>query len=115
MTKFNDVRHGDVDFIDCGEEAKELIEANMPQVINGNTYVVALGETTGHRHVLTMEKPDTLSLKELNDGTVLMVLGSKGTITHEEHGPLTIFPGAYIKMIEREFNPLSKEVFQSLD
>lgn len=53
--------------------------------------VLAHGETTGHAHRLAEASGGLLY--EAEDGTLYVKVGPKGaTITHEEHGPVTLPP-----------------------
>jgi len=112
------VRHGDVDLIAISKEEADQILANSQTVktIGGtDQWVAALGETTGHRHVITAEKPKSMEIFELSDGRAIIKMGSSGTITHEEHHARPILPGFFLKDIEREFDPWEQQIRQSQD
>jgi len=114
----NNYRHGDISFHGISEkEAKEMTK--IPWDKNAkkdlSSFVVALGESTGHKHVLTMEKPKSLAVIEMENGEAIMVLNAPGTITHEEHDPITLEPGFYVKKIEREYDPFKDMARRSLD
>jgi len=111
----NNYRHGDVTFhetqdaIALGHDQKKLKR-------NLTSYVVALGEATGHKHLMTMDEPGTLEvLEEDGEGNAVFHLKSRGVMTHEEHAPITLEPGIYIRKIEQEYDPFRDEARLALD
>ncbi|MEV6969931.1 hypothetical protein AB0M47_32935 [Hamadaea sp. NPDC051192] len=66
--------------------------------------VLALGEATGHAHVLTGERVALLSPPEEPDRLYLLIEGY-GRLVHEEHGPISLTPGAYRVVRQREYFP----------
>ena len=101
-------RHGDILF----RPIKEELKGN--KVAHTESFTVALGEATGHHHVITVENPDNLDIVETPMGYVL-TLKSEGTLTHEEHGTLTIAPGIYQVGREREHDWFAKSTRQVID
>lgn len=73
----------------------------------GTKYVLAEGEVTGHAHRLEskadIEIGGEMGRKEFHAPTGV-------TITHEEHGPITLRPGKYATGIVQEFDPLAEEL-----
>jgi hypothetical protein len=69
-----------------------------------NRMVVALGEATGHAHVLTGERVSLLCAPEDPDRLFVLVEGY-GRLGHEEHGPIALGPGAYRVIRQREYFP----------
>ncbi len=88
-------RHGDISFKRVDKIPTDLKEIK----ILGNSWVVAEGETTGHKHLLTAER---MVIKQANDGRFYLSLDSDGVITHEEHKTITIPVGDYVVINERE-------------
>lgn len=91
-------RHGDVNFhvLKATKDVKgEVIEHN-------GSFVVELGGATGHKHVLTVADPKNLVIRETSDHKFYFELLSEGELSHEEHKTITIPPGRYIKVRERE-------------
>jgi len=83
-------------------------------------FVVALGEVTGHKHVMTLERPvrdvyGITSKDMLLGDEVLFHVKEPGVMTHEEHTPITIDTGYYIRKIERDFDPFSEMARRALD
>jgi hypothetical protein len=64
--------------------------------------VLAAGEATGHHHRIKDK-----SVKEylLADKRIVRVGNKGGTITHEEHDPITLPKGDYEVVQQREFDP----------
>ncbi len=79
--------------------------------------ILALGEHTGHKHVITIDRPQTnMELFEGANGKIyLSIDGGTATATHEEHKPITFLPGIYEMGFEREYDYLMEEVKQVLD
>lgn len=88
-------RHGDINF-----HQSKKIEGDI--VKHDGSFVVGLGETTGHRHVLTVEKPSDLVIRKDAKGDYYFELKAEGTLTHEEHKTLRMPPGIYKKFQEEE-------------
>lgn len=68
----------------------------------GRKHVIALGEVTGHSHVL--EGRSTIVEDELEQRFVA-VLSDGGVLTHQEHGTIDIPPGTYKIERQREYSP----------
>lgn len=98
------ISHGDVNLHPITkEEYEKLAETAELQKHNGS-WVLAYGETTGHRHIITAE-PDTLEVRKLTDGRgMIFKVGVPSPLTHEEHGKLDVEEDYYIQIAERELN-----------
>ena len=68
----------------------------------GLEYVVALGEKTGHKHIL--KSTGDIQVSGVFGEQLKLILAEGGTITHDEHGPITLEPGAYEVVQERELD-----------
>jgi hypothetical protein len=66
--------------------------------------VLALGEATGHAHVVTGEGVALLSPPDDPD-TLYLVIDGYGRLGHEEHGPITLPPASYRVIRQREYFP----------
>jgi hypothetical protein len=72
---------------------------------------VAYGEVTGHSHALAVEDRKVAEVLEIGDGLYVHVTGAGvrieggATFVHEEHGSITLEPGAYRVTIQREYLP----------
>lgn len=101
-------RHGDlllkkVSAIPAGENKAE-----------GNSHVLAEGEHTGHKHVITTEPGSLLKIVEV-DGTMYIETAGSATVTHEEHKPITLEPGKWMVVHEVEYDPFAKQIRQVVD
>lgn len=129
-------RHGDLVFIALTDEQKDRLANNAKMKSHDKAHdsaVLALGETTGHRHVLTMKKPASLKIYKIDqtidltkegirtstghvsDTDVIVVLESDGVMTHEEHGDLDLPKGSYLKRIKNEFDPFEDQWKEVID
>jgi len=64
--------------------------------------VLAYGEATGHAHAVLDED---VMLLERGDVRFLKVGTAGATLQHEEHAPVTIAPGSYRVVRQREYSP----------
>jgi hypothetical protein len=69
-----------------------------------NRMVLALGEATGHAHVITGERVSMLCPPDDPERLFLLIEGY-GRLGHEEHGPIALSPGAYRVIRQREYFP----------
>lgn len=90
-------RHGDITLHPSVDEQGEVIN-------HTGKYVLAEGETTGHKHVISVPKIEDMVIKKLADGSILLTLKADGQITHEEHTTIKIPKGIYKMNNEREYN-----------
>ena len=65
--------------------------------------VLALGEVTGHAHVVVAEKDD-LVLFDNGKGFRILKVGSEAELVHEEHETKPLPPGAYRVIQQREWD-----------
>jgi hypothetical protein len=102
-------QQGDVLLIPIQDPRKgELPEgAKAPEIVRTERVTLALGEVTGHSHVI-----DDVDLIEDFFGSPVVIIGEGGnTLKHideddvltEEHEPLEIEPGAYMVREQREY------------
>jgi len=71
---------------------------------------LALGEATGHHHSFVKDV-EVYEIK--NDPRKWVVIEEKGTLTHQEHGTVTLSPGVYVfdQQVEADpFTGLSRRV-----
>ena len=101
-------RHGDISFHKVSKAEGELVKHN-------GSYVVAEGETTGHKHLLKVKNPENLIIHKDTFGNMYFTLKEEGTISHEEHKTLTIGIGTYKEVREREMDWFSKSVRRVID
>jgi hypothetical protein len=92
----NNYRHGDVSL-----HQTQSLPDGLQLVEHNGSFAIALGEVTGHRHLVTVEKPEHMTLY-LDPSTNLYVLNltAPAKISHEEHATITLEPGIYIQKQE---------------
>lgn len=78
------------------------------------SFVLALGEQTGHKHVITCD-PLEMDVYDEGNGYFVLDLRSQATITHEEHQMIVLEPGQYRVEKEREFDHFSHTVRKVID
>ncbi len=98
-------RHGDLTL-----RPVEKIEGK--EVKHNGSFVVAEGETTGHKHLLTAER---MVVRQDAEGRYYLDLGSDGKLTHEEHKTITLPAGKYEVIREREMDWFQKSVRRVVD
>lgn len=95
-------RHGDVSLIPQ-EEIKKLKE-----VYKGNSYVLAYGEQTGHKHLLeTKEAAGIAILQDEATGKFYLKVNAPASLSHEEHKTQEVQQGFYLISNEREYDYFS--------
>jgi hypothetical protein len=80
------------------------------EVEHTGSVVLALGEKTGHKHVITTANPTDLQAWKQLDGGWVITLKTEGQLTHNQHGALTIAPGTYRIGQEREVDWFAKGI-----
>lgn len=101
-------RHGDIllkriETLPKGDEVKT----------NGQ-YILAYGEVTGHKHVMTVDKPEHLKVLD-KDGGIFIELTEPATVTHEEHNTITVQPGYFEIIHEREYDSFLESARRVID
>jgi hypothetical protein len=89
---------------------------------NKSKLVVGLGEVTGHSHdIIALEGSEVFGvydgeiditendLAEM-DRLFFEVTGNGAVITHEEHKPIYLEAGKYLRINQVEFNPFTQEL-----
>ena len=66
--------------------------------------VLAEGKSTGHAHVVEDEEAELVRVGE----RMLLKLGRQATVTHEEHGPVTLEAGVWEVGRVQEYDYLSQ-------
>jgi len=102
-------RHGDVILLKI-----EALPDGLKKIENNGSFVLALGETTGHKHVLTAPKID-LEVYQDAQGRNYFKVNSDARLSHEEHGTLVITPDIYVQGQEREKDWFSGAVRKVVD
>ncbi len=98
----NIYRHGDIGLHPSKSTKGEIISHN-------GSFVLAEGETTGHKHTISVNDMTDMVVKKLADGSILLTLKTDGVLTHEEHKTLPIKKGTYKVVREREYDYYSMQ------
>ena len=70
--------------------------------------VLAYGEVTGHRHAIAEPHAELLVLPDQEiERRFLRIVGDKALLRHEEHDTITLPPGTYQVVRQREYVPPS--------
>lgn len=109
-------RHGDMTIF---KVSKDQV-AGM-QTAELKRLTLGLGEVTGHSHeVIAMDDSmiiehhqvagyDSAEIKTLTDReNIFFEVKGKAVILHEEHGPITLEEGYYLRTVQRQYNPFTK-------
>lgn len=62
--------------------------------------VIVAGEATGHAHRLQAG-----TILEAPDGALYLDITQTTQVVHEEHGPITLAPGLWLVVRQREYHP----------
>jgi len=107
----NIYRHGDLIFTPL----EKLPEDLMPIQLENNEAVLALGEVTGHRHVMRSQKEGDMKLFKDAQGRFVLEVKKPTELSHEEHKTLIFAPGFYVMDNEREHDYMEHVVRQVID
>lgn len=91
-------RQGDVLLVRVDELPKE-----RKDITPGDRIVLAYGEVTGHAHAIH-EPRSKARLWDAGAERFLQVI-QQTTLRHEEHDPITLEPGIYKVVRQREYDP----------
>lgn len=95
---------------DLGITPLEKMPDNLKKVYQGNKYILAYGEATGHKHTLVSSPLTKFEILEDEKGQKYLKLDEPTELIHDEHGTIKIERGAYIVHQEREYNYFDKEI-----
>lgn len=99
------VRQGDV----LLRQTKKAPTASARRVTDQGRVILAYGEQTGHAHeVIGVDNADPVPAMELfeePDGSRVLVVKRDALVRHEEHGPVSLAPGHYEVIRQREYSP----------
>lgn len=102
-------RHGDVNF-----HAVTKLEGKP--VKHDGSYIVARGEATGSTHVISVKDPKDMIIHETENGERYIELLKAALVTHtHDHETITIQPGIYKQVQEREMDWFANTVKKVVD
>lgn len=103
------IHQGDVLFVPVKEEIKGQKQTHI------GSFVLAEGEHTGHKHVISVPNLEDMDVYRTTEGGLMLVLRSEATVKHNQHGPLTVAPGTYRIGQEREYDPFAEITRKVID
>src|SRR5215469_14815167 len=77
------------------QEARPPVDLSPRQSL-----VIVAGEATGHTHRL-----QSGTILEAPDGALYLDVTQVTQVVHEEHGPITLEPGLWLVVRQREYSP----------
>ncbi|MGH7487877.1 MAG: hypothetical protein ACREMY_20095 [bacterium] len=92
-------RQGDV-FLVRMETLK--LQRATPVARDAGRIILARGEATGHAHAISSAEAELL---ELENGERYLRADAACELVHEEHGAITLEPGLYRVIRQREYGP----------
>ena len=90
-------RQGDVLLVPVDE-----VPAGKSVKREGSKLILARGEATGHHHAV-MER--NAELIESAEAVYLKIMEAPAHLTHQEHATITVAPGTYRVVRQREYQP----------
>lgn len=106
--KNNHYRHGD---LILGRSSEEV--SGMEKVAS-RTFVLAEGETTGHKHVIASET-GTVDIYRSGSGEIYVAIDGKASVSHDEHSTIEIPSGTYKLGRQREYDYFEMKANQVID
>ena len=91
-------RQGDV-LLRRVETDTDKMEREEPKA---GRFILAEGEATGHAHTI---EADSVVLYRSKDGKRVIVADEGAVVEHQEHAPITLPPGRYEIIRQREYSP----------
>lgn len=109
-------RHGDLIFKPVSKiDKRSLKKMALDKVGTKFGFTLALGEVTGHKHIMVADKKDDLKVYQDTFGRFVIDVAKETTLSHEEHAPLTFKPGIYLMEIEQEHDYFKQSARQVYD
>jgi hypothetical protein len=90
-------------------------EIKGKKVKHNGSIVLALGEKTGHKHVIETINHDDMEAWRTIDGEFVITLKTEAQVHHNQHGTITLPAGTYVTGKEREYDWFSEAVRQVID
>ena len=96
-------RQGDVFLRKVKEVPADAVVTEKKDQFGNKRIVLAYGEVTGHAHAI--HDLDAVDVFVKGDGTMYLSVKTPADLKHEEHGTITLPPGNYERVIQREYSP----------
>lgn len=95
---------GDVGIVSLTEKPKITFKPLTQEGL-----VVALGEVTGHRHVVVAEPESIVEFGQDEHGTYIVdVQKGQATLTHQQHAPYKLGIGIHALPVQHEYDELQE-------
>src|ERR1700761_4139586 len=107
MMKKKIYRQGDILLI-LTNELPELENVNIFSIEGPeeeNSIILALGESTGHKHQILDTKEKVFLRKSKNSNQFLLLVNDTVDLVHEEHNKITLPKGNYYVVRQRQYTP----------
>lgn len=114
MKKNLPIRHGDINLIPISEEKFNSVKGEV--IKHQGSYVLARGEATGSKHIITTEKKQKMKLVLGEDNNLYLSLTGEAKITHTHDHEILTTPkvGYYIQVQERELDHFAQSVVRKV-
>jgi len=108
------IRHGDVNLIPISEEQFKKVKGKV--IEHNGSYILARGEATGSKHMITTEKKQKMKLILGDDNNLYFALTSEAKLTHTYDHEILTTPkvGFYIQVAERELDHFANSVVRKV-
>lgn len=101
------IRQGDVLLLPIAAAPKNL----LPVAPEAERIVLAHGEVTGHHHSFALSERVALFREDGSGGGLfLTVAGAPAALEHQEHAPLSVAPGAWEVIRQREWTDADEPI-----
>lgn len=100
MRKPKIYRQGDILFVEVSDPAPD---ESQPVARESGRIIIARGESTGHAHAIVSQQAKLLSNPALNMRWI--VADAPAEVVHEEHATITLPPGVWQVVQQREYTP----------
>ena len=87
----------------------------LKKEFEGDRFILAYGEATGHHHLLTMPVPAKVQVFKNKKGETILYIDGVGVITHQEHQTHEVAPGWYRLGNEQEYDYWALESRKVID
>lgn len=104
-------RHGDINLYPITKKEYEAIQGEL--IKSNGKFVVQEGETTGHKHVLTID-PSKMEIKKMPNGLHVFCFTEEGVLTHEDHKKIKVAPVYYKEVREREADHFADSIIRQV-
>lgn len=108
--KNNIVRHGDLII-----KPIKTDKSKLKFLGKFDKFVLAEGETTGHKHLLIAEPSTAFNVYQNEQGQYVLEMENVGEIKHEEHNTVKLLPNMYVVGNEREYNYFEQQSQRVID